>query len=132
LNKPVITTGKRKRAIARATLSQGSGLVTINGMDINVISPDIIKMKTMVPLMLAAEAAKKVDVRVRVNGGGVASRAEASALAIAKALSKHDKKLEKIFLSYDRQLLVADVRRKEARKPNRHGKSRSKVQKSYR
>ena len=45
--------------------------------------------------------------------------------------TKNDK-LKEIFLNYDRNLLVADVRRKEPSKPNRHGQARSKVQKSYR
>ncbi|MEM4366460.1 MAG: 30S ribosomal protein S9, partial [Candidatus Woesearchaeota archaeon] len=43
-----------------------------------------------------------------------------------------DKSLQQAFLSYDRALLVSDIRKKEERKPNRHGKARAKVQKSYR
>ena len=43
-----------------------------------------------------------------------------------------DKKLEKTFLDYDRHLLVADVRRKESRKPNRQSKARARKQTSYR
>ena len=60
------------------------------------------------------------------------SQAEAAALAIARAFAQHDKKLEKVFLDFDRQLLVADVRRREKTKPNCQGKARSKRQKSYR
>ena len=47
-------------------------------------------------------------------------------------LAVFDKKLTPIFTAYDRQLLVADVRRKETRKPNCHGKARAKRQTSYR
>jgi len=132
LSKKIIASGKRKTAIARAALSSGNGEVLINGQDINTITPEIIKLKIQTPLLLAGDAAKKVKISVRVNGGGVSSRAEAIALAIARALAKQDKKLERTFVEYDRQLLVADVRRKEVRKPNRHGKARSKRQKSYR
>jgi ribosomal protein S9 len=53
-------------------------------------------------------------------------------LAIARALVEKDKKLKEVFLDYDRQLLVADVRQKESAKPNSHGKARAKRQKSYR
>lgn len=132
--KNVHTSGKRKMAIARATLKQGSGLIRVNNVPIDLIEPKMSRLKLEEPLILAGEIAAKVDVDVNVTGGGVTSRAEASRLAIAKALvdfAKSDK-LKEIFLDYDRNLLVADVRRKESSKPNRHGQARSKVQKSYR
>ncbi len=51
-----------------------------------------------------------------------------------KALIDYTKseRLKETFLKYDRNLLVADVRRKEPSKPNRHGQARAKRQKSYR
>jgi ribosomal protein S9 len=48
------------------------------------------------------------------------------------AFSGDDAAVEKVLVDYDRTLLVADVRRKEKRKPNTAGKARAKVQKSYR
>ena len=86
------------------------------------------------PLILAGDIVNKVDIDINVFGGGVNSQAEASRLAIAKALVEHTKseKLKETFLKYDRNLLVADVRRKESAKPNCHGQSRAKRQKSYR
>ena len=89
-------------------------------------------MKIMEPLVLAEDIANQVDVDIDVCGGGVISQAEAARLALARCLVRYNKKLEKIFLTYDRNLLVADVRRKETHKPNRHGKARAKRQKSYR
>ena len=130
--KSIHVAGKRKRAIARATLSEGHGKVKINQTPIEFYTPMLYRMKIMEPLQLAGDSAYGIDIDVKVMGGGMNSQAEAARLAIARALSRHDKKLEKIFLKYDRQLLVADVRRKEPRKPNRHGKARAKVQKSYR
>ena len=59
------------------------------------------------------------------------SQAEASRLAIARALSQLQPSLKKVFLSYDRHLLVPDVRFKETYKPN-DSKARAKRQKSYR
>ena len=132
--KNVNTSGKRKKAIARATLMQGSGLVRVNSIPLDFIEPKMSRLKLREPLILAGDIANKVDIDVRVFGGGITSQAEASRLAIAKALvnfTKNDK-LKEIFLNYDRNLLVADVRRKEPAKPNRHGQARAKVQKSYR
>ena len=99
---------------------------------IDLYQPDMAKLKLQEPLILAGDIAKSVDISITVFGGGCIAQAEAARLAIAKALVQHTKKLEKTFSDYDRHLLVADVRRKETRKPNTHGKARSKRQKSYR
>ena len=132
--KNIHASGKRKTAIARATLKQGNGIIRINNIPIDFIGPKTSRLKLLEPLILSGDVANKVDIDVNVSGGGVTAQAEASRLAIAKALvgfAKSDK-LKDVFLGYDRNLLVADVRRKEAAKPNRHGQARSHVQKSYR
>jgi len=132
--KTVNTSGKRKRAVARATLTQGSGIIRVNNTLIEHYQPAIMKMKLMEPLLLADEISGKVDVEIDVRGGGITSQTDAARLAMAKALVEYSKndKLKAKFSDYDWSLLVADVRRKETRKPNRHGKARAKVQKSYR
>lgn len=130
--KQIHTVGTRKSAVARATLYQGSGIVRVNSQLLSTFNNDLYKSKIEEPLIIAGDVAKKVDFKITLNGGGVNSRAEATRLAIAKALAIYDKKLHKQFLEYDRTLSVADVRQKETHKPNRHGKARSKVQKSYR
>ena len=132
--KNINISGKRKTAIARATLRQGTGIVRINSIPIDFVNPKISRLKLREPLILAGDVANKVDIDVDVVGGGITSQAEASRLAIAKALVNFTKsdELKEIFLNYDRNLLVADVRFKETAKPNRHGQARSKVQKSYR
>ena len=132
--KNIHASGKRKTAIARATLKQGKGIVRINNTPIYFVDPKMSRLKLMEPLIIAGDAANKVDIDIDVSGGGTTSQAEAARLAIAKALVSSTKsdKLKEMFLDYDRNLLVADVRRKEAAKPNRHGQARSKVQKSYR
>ncbi|HLG24142.1 MAG TPA: 30S ribosomal protein S9 [Candidatus Nanoarchaeia archaeon] len=132
--KNVQASGKRKRSIARAVLRQGTGIVRINKVPVEFVSQRMFRLKLMEPLILAGDAASKVNIDIEVAGGGISSQAEAARLAIAKVLTNHSKsdKLKEIFLAYDRNMLVADVRRKEPSKPNRHGKARSKVQKSYR
>jgi len=130
--KVIQSVGSRKSAVARATLTAGAGIVRVNSLLLENYTPGMYKLRIQEPLILAGDAAKNVDINVTVNGGGINSQSDAARLAIAKALAVYDKKLHKLFLDYDRTLTVADVRRKESHKPNRHGKARSKVQKSYR
>ena len=132
--KNVLTSGKRKRAIARAFANQGTGIVRINSIPIEFMQPKLIRLKMQEPLIIAGELASKVDISIQVRGGGTLGQADACRLAIAKALVEFTKndKLKETFLAYDRNMLVADVRRKEPAKPNRHGQARAKVQKSYR
>ncbi len=132
--KAIHESGKRKRAIARATAYPGTGSVRVNRVLLQNYTPELYQMKIREPLLLAGDAASKVDINVKVIGGGIASQADAARLAIAKSLVAFTKgtKLRELFLQYDRNMLVADVRRKEVKKPNRHGKARAKVQKSYR
>lgn len=130
--KAIVTTGKRKSAIARATLKAGTGKVTINNVSLESFDPAIARLKLKEPIILAEKEATKLDIAVKVQGGGFMSQTVATRLAIARALVEKHPKLKETFLDYDRQLLVADIRRKEAAKPNSHGKARAKRQKSYR
>lgn len=125
------TVGKRKRAVAHATLTEGKGKVRINKVLLEHVQPDMSRMKIMEPLMLAGDISK-VDISVRMNGGGQVSQADAARVAIGRALVENNKKLQSVFLEYDRNILVPDVRFKEASKPNKHGKARAATQKSYR
>lgn len=132
--KVVVLSGKRKSAVAKAVVRAGTGNITINKKLIDYYEPMMARMKLQEPLLLAGDSAAKVDIEISVRGGGVMGQAEAARLAMAKGVVAFlkDEKLEKAFLEYDRRLLVADVRRKEVRKPNRHGKARAATQKSYR
>lgn len=130
--KPIHTSGKRKSAIARATLKAGKGIVKVNNKLLDFHQPLMYRLRIQEPLILAGDIAKQVNIKVNVLGGGQAGQADASRLAIGRALIKHSPNLKQTFLDYDRQILVADVRRKEKSKPNRHGQARAKRQKSYR
>ena len=132
MKKVIHTSGKRKRAIARATLTPGKGTVKINKLSLDNYSNHVLRLKIQEPLLLAGEKSKEVNINVNIVGGGSNGQAEAARLAIARALVAYDSKLEKVFDDYDRLLLVADVRRKEPRKPGTHSKARAKTQKSYR
>lgn len=131
LTKIIHTSGKRKRAVARATLKPGTGLVKINHKPIDIYQPKMARLKLREPLILAESVSDEVNININVKGGGAISQTEAARLALSRALVKYNKKLEKVFLDYDRHLLIADVRRKEPCKPN-ISKARAKRQKSYR
>ena len=130
--KKIVTSGRRKQSIARAMLKEGKGRVTINKLNIKVYQPEIARLKIMEPLMLAGEVSSRVDIDVDIHGGGFITQADAARLAIARALVAYNSKLKEVFLEYDRHLLVADVRVREAAKPNHHGSARAKTQTSYR
>lgn len=132
MKKIIHTSGKRKRAIARATLRAGNGIIRINNNSLEFIEPELYRLKIMEPLMLSGPLGKQVNITVNVRGGGFSSQAEAARLAIGRALAEFDPKLKQVFLDYDRQILVADIRRKECSKPNCRGQARAKRQKSYR
>ncbi len=134
MSRKVITSGKRKSAVARAVATEGSGKITINRKPYeNLQRFDRLKIEE--PLRITKKIHGKInfDVSVNVRGGGSKSQIEAARLALARAIIRFtkNKELEKAFLEYDRFLLVADVRRKEAYKPG-DSKARRKRQKSFR
>ncbi len=132
-DKIIQTSGARKRAVARATLKKGSGIIRINSVPLGNYSTRYARLKVREPLILAGEVSNHVDIKVHVLGGGVSGQAEAVRLAIANALVEHtkDKNLKELYLDYDRHLIVADTRRAEASKPN-NSKPRRSRQTSYR
>jgi small subunit ribosomal protein S9 len=131
----IVESGKRKEAIARAVLTpEGNGKITINKIDYNHLE-FLDKLRIQEPIKIAESVLGKLDFDVAINirGGGQKGQIDAARLALAKAMVKftQSKELEKAFLDYDRNLLVADVRRKEAYKPD-DSKARAKRQTSYR
>lgn len=131
--KVVIASGKRKTAVARAKVTRGEGRVRINRVPIEIVQPDLVREKLMEPLRIADKRVKKLDISVKVEGGGVMGQAEAARTAIARGIFEYtsDEDLKEQYLFYDRTLLVNDTRRKETKKPLGRG-ARKKRQKSYR
>jgi len=119
--KQIQAIGKRKKAVAKATIKEGKGVVRINSKLVDMIEPDYVKMRVSEPLILAGDLAKKVDINVKVAGGGIWGQADAARTAIANALVafSKDNELKKLFIDYDRALLISDSRRTEPHKPSR-------------
>ena len=119
--KVLLTIGKRKKAIARAYIREGKGMVRVNSVPIQNITPRYRNIRIMEALVIAGELANNVDIDVKVQGGGVWGQADAVRTAIANALvawTKNDK-LRNMYIDYDRTLLISDARRTEPHKPSR-------------
>ena len=129
----VNTSGKRKTAIARAVVKEGTGKVVVNKTPIAIYSPELARLKIEEPLQLVPEKAAKVDISVTVQGGGVMGQAAAVRTAIARGLVDFykDDELEALFRAFDMTLIINDDRRKLPKKPLGRG-ARAKKQKSYR
>ncbi|WP_254837660.1 30S ribosomal protein S9 [Natronomonas marina] len=128
------TSGKKKTAIARATVQDGSGRVRINSEPVELFDPEQARLKMLEPFRVADEELRDdVDVDVTVSGGGFAGQADAVRTAIARGLVEHtnDAELRDAFMSFDRSLLVNDVRQSEPKKWGGPG-ARARYQKSYR
>lgn len=118
--KKSIFIGKRKEAVAKASIKKGSGKLKINKVPAENLKPEMIKLMIKEPLIISGDLHKKVDIDVEVKGGGVVGQAEAARQAIALALLDFGgKKYKKMFEDYDRHLLVKDSRRTEPHKPSR-------------
>ncbi len=139
-NKNLVVIGKRKSAVAKATIKQGKGKIDIkiNGKPIEFF-PELQQLELQEPIIIAQDVFESnkdklnFEIRVNVVGGGLSSRVAASRLAIARAIVEFTKseKLKKAYIAYDRHLIIADTRRKEACKPG-DSKARARRQTSYR
>lgn len=131
----LVVSGKRKTSVAKATIKEGNGVLTINKKPVNFF-PFMQQLELTEPIIIAKETLGEptYNIYVNVKGGGVHSMIEASRLAIARAIlkfSKDNEKLKQAYVSYDRNILVADTRRKEAYKPG-DSKARANRQTSFR
>jgi len=132
--KVLVISGKRKTAKSRAVVKPGIGRVRINKIPIEIFEPKIAREKIMEPLLQAGDVIwKQLDIDIKVSGGGYMGQAEAARMAIANALLKwtKDSYLHKVFVEYDRTMIVGDARRKEPKKFGGLG-ARARDQKSYR
>ncbi|MEE8182812.1 MAG: 30S ribosomal protein S9 [Thermoplasmata archaeon] len=131
--KVIQTSGKRKKAIARATIKPGKGLVRVNKRPVQILSPELAREKILEPIVMAGDKIKKLDIEVNVQGGGIMGQADATRTAIARGIVAYleSKELESLYKERDRTLLASDPRRKMPKKPMGRG-ARKKRQKSYR
>ena len=80
--------GRRKAAVARVFVSEGSGKITINKRDIEVYFPSPLLQYVVKQPLNKLGVAEKYDIKVNLDGGGFKGQSEALRLAIARALVK--------------------------------------------
>ena len=80
------TSGRRKCAVARVYLSEGTGNMTINGRDLQTYFPSLVLQYKVNQPFTITENIGKYDIKANIDGGGITGQAEALRLAISKAL----------------------------------------------
>jgi len=147
MTKTQIYFASRKTASAHAYITKGEGKIRINNVPAEIIQQETAREIILVPLELSGDLRSKVDISVRVRGGGFIGQSYAAATAITRALigwTKNKKEpkehpftksvrndLRKKIDEFDKYLISGDARRKEPKKFGGPGARRRK-QKSYR
>jgi small subunit ribosomal protein S9 len=85
-----VAMGRRKTAVARAFLREGSGAITVNGKKLDEYFPFMVNSMMVKQPLEVTDSVSKYDLLLTVNGGGVSGQAEACRHAISRALTKHD------------------------------------------
>ena len=80
--------GRRKSAVARIFMSEGTGRITINKKDLAVYFPSSILQFVVKQPLNKLGVVEKYDIKVNLNGGGFTGQSQALRLAIARALVK--------------------------------------------
>ena len=107
--------GRRKSAVARIFVKEGTGKITINKKDLQVYFPSSILQFIVKQPLTKVDAVEKYDIKVNLNGGGFTGQSQALRLAIARALVKinpEDKKALRV-----EGFLTRDAREVERKKP---------------
>ena len=125
----VNTLGRRKTAIARIYLKEGSGNIQINKRDYKEFFPTATLHYVVEQPLLLTETKGQYDIKVNLKGGGITGQAEALRLAISRALIKIDPEYRPVLKEHG--LLKRDPRMVERKKPGQP-KARKKFQFSKR
>ena len=109
--------GRRKSAVARVYMSEGTGKITINKVELEKYFPSAILQYVVKQPLELLEAAEKYDIKANLDGGGFTGQSQALRLAIARALVKIDAEDKKNLK--DHGFLTRDAREVERKKPGR-------------
>ena len=107
--------GRRKSAVARIFVTEGTGKITINKKDLQDYFPSSILQYVVKQPLMTLNVAEKDDIKVNLDGGGFTGQSQALRLAIARALVKinaDDKKALRV-----EGFLTRDAREVERKKP---------------
>ena len=111
--------GRRKAAVARLFMSEGTGKIVINKRDIENYFPSSILQFIVKQPLNTLEAAEKYDIKINLHGGGYKGQAEAARLAIARALVKVNPEDKAVLRAEG--FMTRDPRVVERKKPGQPG-----------
>ena len=122
INGDALGTGRRKSSVARVRVRGGSGAITVNKKSLDDYFRNDQDRRAITETLAAVELSDKVDVLVRVDGGGTTGQSGAVRMGLARALVSFDDSLhEKL---RDGGFLTRDSRMKERKKPGLRGARR--------
>ena len=107
--------GRRKSAVARIFVTEGTGKITINKKDLQDYFPSSILQFVVKQPLMTIDAVEKYDIKVNLDGGGFTGQSQALRLAIARALVKINADDKKALRAEG--FLTRDAREVERKKP---------------
>jgi len=108
------TTGRRKRAVARAQVRPGTGQFLINGKTLDEYFPTAVSRMVVAEALTATDTNESYDITASIHGGGASGQAGALRLAIARSLLEIDPEYRATLKKAG--LLTRDSRKKESKK----------------
>ena len=122
INGDALGTGRRKSSVARVRVRAGSGNITVNRKPLKDYFVNEQDQRAITDTLSAVEHRDKVDVLVRVSGGGLTGQSGAVRMGLARALVSYNEELHDPLR--DGSYLTRDSRMKERKKPGLRGARR--------
>ncbi len=117
--KETIGIGRRKTAVSSVRLRRGTGIIDINGRTFQEYFPLQLQRDTILAPLQKFSNPEKVDLIIRVKGGGLEAQAIATRLGISRALVQESEEIRSELK--DLGYLTRDPRKKERKKYGRKG-----------
>ena len=112
-------TGRRKSSVARVRMIEGSGTITVNGLDSDAYFQNMLLQELLKKPFITADVVGKFDVIASVKGGGKSGQCGAVVHAVSRSLASSDEELRDILKKAG--FLTRDSREKERKKPGQPG-----------
>ena len=112
-------TGRRKTSVARVRLTEGSGNIIVNGLEVNKYFNTNLQQDLLKKPFITAGVVDKYDIIASVNGGGKSGQCGAVVHAVSRALASTDDEMKDILKKAG--FLTRDARMKERKKPGQPG-----------
>lgn len=109
--------GRRKSAVARVYVTEGTGIITVNKRELNEYFPSPMLQYVVKQPLAVLDALEKYDIKLNIFGGGFTGQSQAARLAIARALVKINAEDKSALRAQG--FVTRDSREVERKKPGR-------------